>query len=120
MGIPRAECASALELNQMQTAELHSMIAALVDSEEDPGTLLCAAAKEQLVPEALRAAPDWTKSVRILHNIMMPNPGSGSQYLTLPECKLRLRVHQFVKGMQRLCAIRMQAQITEQPACCQA
>lgn len=55
MGIPRADCASALELQRLQPAELQGLIAALLDSEEDPGPLLCAAAKQQLVPEALRA-----------------------------------------------------------------
>ena len=55
MGIPRADCASALELQRLQPAELQGLIAALLDSEEDPGPLLRAAAKQQLVPEALRA-----------------------------------------------------------------
>lgn len=37
IGIPRNECGSALELEALQPAELRVLIAALVDSEEDPG-----------------------------------------------------------------------------------
>ena len=100
MGIPRADCASALELQRLQPAELQGLIAALVDSEEDPGPLLRAAAKQQLVPEALRAAPDWTKNVRFVHNIMMPDSALGCKNcFELPQCKLKLRVyHKREKG----------------------
>lgn len=91
ISIPRADCASALELQKLQPAELHGLIAALVDSEEDPGPLLRAAAKQQLVPESLRAAPDWSKNVRIVHNIMVP---PDKQSFELPESKLTLRVLQ--------------------------
>lgn len=89
ISIPRADCASALELQRLQPAELHGLIAAFVDSEEDPGPLLRAAAKQQLVPERLRAAPDWTKNVWIVHNIMVP---SHKQSFQLADSKLKLHV----------------------------
>ena len=99
MDIPRADCASALELHRLQRAELHCLIAALVDSEEDPGELL-RAAKLQLVPKALRTAPDWSKNIRIVHKVMMPDPGSFQiHYIALPECELKLGVQRrSVKG----------------------
>lgn len=90
ISIPRADCASTLELQRLQPAELHGLIAALVDSEEGPGPLLRAAAKQQLVPETLWAPPDWTKNVRIVHNITVVPP--HKQSFQLPESKLTLHV----------------------------
>ena len=66
MGMPKAECAPALELHRLHPAELHVLLTVLLDDEEDPGPLLRAAAcaaKQQLLPDDLRAAPDWTKNV---------------------------------------------------------
>lgn len=73
----------------MQPAELHALIAALVQSEEDPGPLLRAAIKLQLVHEALRTPPDWTKNVQSV-DIMMPSSESDKQHIALPECNLDL------------------------------
>ena len=96
----------------MQPAELHGLVAALVDSQEDSGPRLGAAAKQQLIPESLRAGPDWTRNIRIPHNNMMPNPVSGRQYLALPECKFSFLIcHGSVKGMQCLHALRVLPQI---------
>ena len=78
MGIPRADCAPFLDLQRLQPAELQALFAVLVESEEDPGPLLRTAAKLQLAPEALRTSPDWTKKVRIVHNIMLPAPAPAS------------------------------------------
>ena len=106
MSIARADCASALQLQRLQPAELQGLFAALVDSEEDPGELLRAAAKQQLVPEALRTAPDWTRNVRIVHSIMLPLPSPGVQELTLSECKLKLFAKRVTtKGRQCLCPL---------------
>lgn len=105
MSIPRADCASSLDLRRLQPAELQALFAALVDSEEDPGLLLRAAAKQLLVPEALRTAPDWTKRVRIVHNIMLPDPGAEFpvQHIELPMCVLELRLRRFMTQGKAVC-----------------
>ena len=72
----------------------------LVESEEDPGPLLHAAVKQQLVPEALRTPPDSTKTVHIVHNIMLPDPKTDPRVLSkadgqcyaIPESKLTFGV----------------------------
>lgn len=48
LGISRADCAPLLDLQGMQPAELHSLLAVLVNSEEDSGALLRAAVQQQL------------------------------------------------------------------------
>ncbi|KAL3151452.1 hypothetical protein ABBQ38_012458 [Trebouxia sp. C0009 RCD-2024] len=96
--IPRADCASAVELQQLQPAELQTLLAELVESEEDPGPLLRAAVKQQLVHVVRRPPPDSTKNVRIMHNIMLPNPDpwgppdAGIQCYAIPESKFKLQV----------------------------
>lgn len=65
-------------------------MAALVESEEEPGPLLRAAVKQQLIPEALRDAPDWTRNIRIVDNIMVPSSDRDNQSIPLPECNLQL------------------------------
>ena len=97
IGVARADCASALELHKLQPAELQGLFAALVDSTKAPGQLLLAAAQQQLVPEALRTAVDWTRNVRIVHNIMMPTAGQVCSY-ALPECRLPLIVQRNKNG----------------------
>lgn len=94
MGIPRANCASFLDLKGLQTAVLQGLLALLVDSAEDPGPLLRIAARLELIPEALRIPPDWSKSTRIVHNIMLLAPDSGvsAQHIALPECQLELHL----------------------------
>lgn len=94
MGIPRANCASSLDLKRLQTAELQGLFALLVDSAEDHGPLLRIAGRLQLIPEALRTSPDWTNNTRVVHNIMLPAPDSGVsvQHIALPECQLELRL----------------------------
>ncbi|KAL3159324.1 hypothetical protein ABBQ32_011276 [Trebouxia sp. C0010 RCD-2024] len=89
MSISRADCASSLELQELQPAELRGLMAALVESEEDPGPLLRAAVKQQLIPEGLRDAPDWTKNIRIVDNIMV---GRDRRSIHLPECDLQLLI----------------------------
>ena len=102
LNIPRADCASTLELQRLQPAELQSLqsltlLAVLVESEEDPGPLLRAAVKQQLVPEALRIPPDLTN---IVHNIMLPDPKTdpwvlskaGGRCYAIPESKLTFGV----------------------------
>ena len=97
LGIPRADCASALEVQKLQPAELQGLFAALVDSKKQPGQLLHAAAQQQLVPEVLQTAVDWSKNVRIVHNIMLPDPGSRFLSIALRECKLKLTVEHRLK-----------------------
>lgn len=41
MGIARADCASAIEVNKLQPAELQGLFALLVNSKEAPGQLSC-------------------------------------------------------------------------------
>lgn len=88
VGIPRADFASAVDLQGLQPAELRALLVILVDCEED-GPFLRAAVKQDLVPEALRAAPDRTQNVRILHNVVIPDAQST---LTLPDSMLTLDV----------------------------
>lgn len=88
VGIPRADFASALELQRLQPAELRALLAILEDCEHE-GPLLRAAVKQELLPEALRIAPDWTKNVRILHNIMISDAES---IVDLPYSQLRVKV----------------------------
>lgn len=91
LGISRADCASLLDLQGLQLAELHSLLAVLVDREEDSGPLLRAAVQQQLKPEALRPSPDWTKCIRFT-DIMLPSPESRIQWIALPHCRLRLSI----------------------------
>ena len=97
MGIARADCASAIEVHKLQLAELQGLFALLVNSKEAPGQLLVAAAQQQLVPNDLRTAVDWTKNIRILHNIMVPSPGQTCKF-ALPKCKLTLTVRSTVRS----------------------
>ena len=92
MSIPRANCAPAVEVQRMQPAELQALFALLANSEEDSGPLYRAAAQQLLVPETLRPSTGWTKNVRVLHNIMLPDAGSKKQYFALPGCNIRLCV----------------------------
>lgn len=92
LSTPRAHCTPYIQLQNLQPAELAALITALLNSEEDPGQLLRAAAKQQQVPKALREASGWSKNIRITHKILLPAPGSRDQYYTLPQCKLRLCV----------------------------
>lgn len=92
MGIPRADCASAIEVQRLQPAELQALFAMLANSEEDSGSLYRTAAQQLLVPETLQPTAGWTKTVRVVHNVMLPDAGPKKQYFALPECKLRICV----------------------------
>ena len=91
LGIPRARCTPYIQLQNLQPAELTVLVSALLNSEEDPGQLLHAAAKQRQVPKALRQ-PSWSKNVRMIHKILLPAPDSRDQYFALPECNLALCV----------------------------
>ena len=92
MSIPRVHCAPAVEVQQLQPAELQALFALLANNEEDSGSLYHAAAQQLLVPKTLRPSIGWTKNVRVRHNIMLPDAGSKKQYFALPGCNIRLCV----------------------------
>lgn len=92
MGIPTADCASGLELQNLQPAELRALLAILVDCKDD-GSLLRAAVKQELVPEDLRAAPKLTKNVWIVHDIRLSDARSDdSATHPFPSCKLHMGI----------------------------
>ncbi|KAA6426970.1 MAG: hypothetical protein FRX49_03294 [Trebouxia sp. A1-2] len=77
---PWSGCISAIDLEGLQPSELHALLGIFGDNEWDPDSeaLLRPAFKQQLMPEALRFRVDWTKPVRILHNIMLPEQGGSN------------------------------------------
>lgn len=94
MGIPTADCASGLELQNLQPAELRALLAILVDCKDD-GSLLRAAVKQELVPEDLRAAPKLTKNVWIVHDMyirLSDARSDDSATHPFPSCKLHMGI----------------------------
>ena len=91
LDVADSDCAAAVDLERLQPAELHVLLAVLADAEHG-STLLRKAVQQLLVPEALRQPPDWTKHVRIMHNIMLPESGTSDSYIHLPRCIFKLRV----------------------------
>lgn len=100
LSIPELICSSALEVQQSQPEELQTLLAVLVESKEDPGPLLRAAVKQQLVPVVWRPPPALNKHVRIMHNIMLPDsdpdswtpPDARVECYAIPESNLKLQV----------------------------
>ncbi|KAL0033575.1 hypothetical protein WJX79_004573 [Trebouxia sp. C0005] len=103
---PWSGCISAIDLEGLQPSELHALLGIFGDNEWDPDSeaLLRPAFKQQLMPEALRFRVDWTKPVRILHNIMLPEQGGSNnsvQIIPLRECCLELHItHRHRKGQE--------------------
>ncbi|DBB18067.1 TPA: hypothetical protein ACH3X3_003056 [Trebouxia sp. C0006] len=93
---PWSDCASVIDLESLQPSELHALLGVFADEEWDSDfeALLRSALKQQMVPEALRSKLDWTKPVRITHNIMLPEERSDFHVQALPlhECGHELHV----------------------------
>jgi len=103
---PWSDCASVVDLESLQPSELHALLGVFADEEWDSDfeALLRSALKQQMVPEALRSKLDWTKPVRITHNIMLPEERSDFHVQALPlhECGLELHVtSRHKEGMAR-------------------
>ncbi len=98
-----SKCASAIDLESLQPSELHALLGVFADEtwDSDSEVLLRPALKQQMVPEALRSKVDWTKFVRIIHNIMLPERVGihiNSQTIPLHKCDLELYIKE---GMAR-------------------
>ena len=95
--VPWSDCACAVDVEGLQPSELHALLGSFADKkwDSDSEALLRSALRQQMVPEALRSKVDWTKPVRIIHNIMLPEQqGSDSsvQKVVLPKCDLKLHI----------------------------
>ncbi len=73
LGSTEDDLASALNMGGLQPAEIHTLLGILAFAERESDALLRKAVQCHLTPENLRQTPDWTKPVRIIHNIMLPD-----------------------------------------------
>ncbi len=100
---PGSTCASAIDLESLQPNELHALLGILVDNPGSSDALLRSALKQYRVPEALRSKLDWSKPVRIINDIVLPEQGEACdtvQKVPLPECDLTLCImHKLKEGM---------------------
>lgn len=88
---PWSTCASAIDLKSLQPNELHALLGILVDNPGSSHALLRAALKQYRIPEAMRSKIDWSKPVRIINDIVLPEQGEACdsvQHICLPECDL--------------------------------
>lgn len=105
---PWSNCASAIDLESLQPSELHVLLGVFADEkwDSDSEALLRPVLKEQLMPAALRTKLDWTKPVRIVHNVMLPEQWRAdniSQTLPLQKCDFKLQIeHSHREGMTRV------------------
>ena len=103
---PESTCASAIDLEGLQPNELHALLGMLVDNPGSSDALLCSALKQSRIPEALRSNLDWSKPVRIISDIVLPEQGevrNSVQNIRLPDCDLTLRItHRHSEGVATL------------------
>ncbi len=104
---PSSDCASAFDVESLQPSELHALLGVFADKKRPNfEALLHLALRQHMVPEVLRSKVDWTKPVRIIHNIMLPEQqgsNSSKQIILLPKCDLELHITpEHKEGMARV------------------
>lgn len=125
LSLPWSRCASAIDLESLQPSELHALLGIFVNKNRDSDSeaFLRPALQQHLVPEALRPKLDWTKPVRIIHNIMLPEQwgvNSKGQTILLPKCDLKLHITpEHKEGMARImfCHLHKRSHSTQSSAC---
>ncbi len=125
LNLPWSKCASAIDLESLQPSELHALLGIFVNKNggSDSEAFLRPALQQHLVPEALRPKLDWTKPVRIIHNIMLPEQwgvNSKGQTILLPKCDLKLHITpEHKEGMARImfCHLHKRSHSTQSSAC---
>ena len=86
---PWSNCASAINLESLQPSELHALLGIFADEKWNSDS------EAFLRPEALRAKLDWTKPVRLMHGIMLPEQwraDNSVQTIHLQECNFKLQI----------------------------